>query len=58
MLWSLWRIIFGNLSNIFVLFLNLNIMADDPVLLQLVRKDMDLNEHERISNITLRHKLR
>jgi hypothetical protein len=33
-------------------------MADDPVLLQLVRKDMDLNEHERISNITLRHKLR
>jgi hypothetical protein len=26
-------------------------MADDPVLLQLVRKDMDLNEHERISKI-------
>ena len=45
-------------SIIFVLFLNLNIMADDPVLLQLVRKDMDVNEHERISNITLRHKLR
>ena len=23
-----------------------------------VRKDMDLNEHERLSNITLRHKLK
>jgi hypothetical protein len=22
-----------------------------------VRKDMDVNEHERLSNITLRHKL-
>jgi hypothetical protein len=32
-----------------------------PFLLQavpfVVRKDMDVNEHERISNITLRHKL-
>jgi len=26
-------------------------------LMQLVRKDMDENEHERLSNITLRHKL-
>jgi len=24
----------------------------------LVRKDMDLNEHERLSNIILRHKLK
>ena len=24
----------------------------------LVRKDMDVNEHERLSNITLRHKLK
>jgi hypothetical protein len=23
-----------------------------------VRKDMDVNEHERLSNITLRHKLK
>ena len=23
-----------------------------------VRKDMDVNEHERVSNITLRHKLK
>ena len=23
-----------------------------------VRKDMDVNKHERLSNITLRHKLR
>jgi len=26
--------------------------------LTLVRKDMDVNEHERLSNITLRHKLK
>jgi hypothetical protein len=25
---------------------------------QLVRKDIDVNEHERLSNITLRHKLK
>jgi hypothetical protein len=24
----------------------------------LVRKDMDVNEHERLSNITLKHKLK
>ena len=24
----------------------------------LVRKDMDLNEHERLSNITLKHKVK
>ena len=26
--------------------------------LLVVRKDMDVNEHERLSNITLRHKLK
>jgi len=25
---------------------------------QLVRKDIDVNEHERLSNFTLRHKLK
>jgi hypothetical protein len=25
---------------------------------QLVRKDIDVNEHNRLSNITLRHKLK
>ena len=25
---------------------------------RVVRKDMDINEHERLSNITLRHKLK
>ena len=25
---------------------------------ELVRKDMDVNEHERLSNVTLRHKLK
>jgi hypothetical protein len=29
-----------------------------PVNISLVRKDMDVNEYERLSNFTLRHKLK
>jgi hypothetical protein len=32
-------------------------MVPEKVLL-LVRKDMDVNEHERLSNFTLRHQLK
>jgi hypothetical protein len=37
-----------------------NIGEKEPVLerLQLVRKDMDVNDHESLSKITLRHKLK
>jgi hypothetical protein len=28
------------------------------IAIKLVRKDMDVNEHERLSNITPRHKLK
>jgi len=30
-------------------------MSNEHILRHLVRKDMDVNEHERLSNFTLRH---
>ena len=41
------------LGEIFVWFLTL-VISSNP----LVRKDMDLNEHERLSNIICRHKFK
>ena len=38
--------------------LNNNHVHAHTYLSKLVRKNMDINEHERLSNITLRHKLK
>ena len=35
-----------------------NTYTQSKVELLMVRNDMDVNEHERLSNITLRHKLK
>jgi hypothetical protein len=37
---------------------NIWIMKEFISVSQLVRNDMDVNEHERLSNVTLRHKLK
>ena len=37
---------------------NQNIVFVSIFHIELIRKDMDVNEHERLSKITLRHKLK
>ena len=43
-----------NMRDYPTLLLDINLSKEQLV----VRKDMDVNEHERLSNITLRHKLK
>ena len=49
---------FSQINGVYDRNQNIWIMKEFISVSQLVRNDMDVNEHERLSNVTLRHKLK